>query len=263
VAVGFYYFSILSIFPLGIAYGLLLLLFWGIARVTRGMRGRRALLGAVGTVFLALPVAEEFWIAWHFGQACKEAGTFIYKKVKVEGFYDSTMRSAYENTKPGRYRFVEHATADRKGIERVERADDEARDKALAWYAERNAGKNPPKGQSIFYPVSEREQIVVFPNGVDAWRVTRLDHPTARYHYKTLYSHARVAYKVVKHEDLVVDSHTDDVLGRELVFGRYAPWFFVGLDRPVKLCRGRRDVRGSLYGNVLFPVDTQAKGDQR
>jgi len=32
---GFYYFSILSLAPLAIAYGLLLLVFWGIAHLTR------------------------------------------------------------------------------------------------------------------------------------------------------------------------------------------------------------------------------------
>jgi hypothetical protein len=50
---GFYYFSILSI-----AYGLLLLLFWGVARVTRGLPGRKVLLSVVRVGFLVLPVAE-------------------------------------------------------------------------------------------------------------------------------------------------------------------------------------------------------------
>jgi hypothetical protein len=203
---GFYYVSVFSIVLLGVIYAGLLLLFWGIARLTRGVRGRKVLLVFVGAVFLVLPIAEELWIAWNFGQACKEAGTFIYKKVEVEGFYDSTMRSAYENAKPGRYKFVEHATEDRKGIERVERADDESRAGALAWYAERNPGEGLPKGKSVIYSVSDKERIVVFPNGIDAWRVTTIDRPTARYHYKIPHSHTPVAYKIKMFEWLVEDA---------------------------------------------------------
>lgn len=248
---GFYYISIFSIVPLGIAYGALLLIFWGIARLTRGMPGRKALLGIVGAVFLVLPVGEELWIAWNFGQACKEAGTFIYKKVQVEGFYDSTMRSAYENTKPGRYRFVEHATADRKGIERVERADDALRAKALAWYAERNPGKGLPKGQSVIYPLNDKERIVVFPNGIEAWRVTRLDRPTARYHYRTPRIHSPISHKVTVIEKVVTDTQSNEPIARQLIYGRKAPWYFVGLDTPVKLCGD--DLKELLYDEVLKP----------
>lgn len=256
---GFYYISIFSIFLLGVVYAALLLIFWGIARFTREMPGRRALLCIVGAVFLVLPVGEELWIAWNFGQACKEAGTFIYKKVQVNGFYDSTMRSAYENTKPGGYQFVEHATEDRKGIERVERVDNDARNKALSWYTERNPGKGLPKKQSVIYPLNDKERVVVFPNGIEAWKVTRLDRPTARYHFRSL-SHIPHGHKVVKHDGTVTDSETKEVLGRELRFGRYAPWFFVGLDAPVKLCYGKRDVKGMLYDNVLLPKGKRGSG---
>jgi hypothetical protein len=259
---GFYYISIFSIVLLGIVYGVLLLVFWGIARLTREMPGRKVLLAFVGVVFLMLPVAEELWIAWNFGQACKEAGTFIYKKVRVEGFYDSTMRSGYENTKEGRYRFVEHATEDRKRIERVERAPESVKNEALAWYARTNPGKDRPKNRSISYPVTDRETIAVSPNGIEAWRITVVDRPTARYHYKRPYSNASVAHKVVKHERVVIDTQVNEVLARELSYGRDAPWFYIGLDRPVKICRGKREVRGSLYTNVLFPAETSEKGNQ-
>lgn len=45
---GFYYFSFFSIVPLGIAYGVLALVFWAIVRSTRGMHGRAAVLGVAG-----------------------------------------------------------------------------------------------------------------------------------------------------------------------------------------------------------------------
>jgi hypothetical protein len=209
-------------------------------------------------VFLVLPVAEELWIAWNFGQACKEAGTFIYKKVQVEGFYDSTMRSAYENTRPGRYRFVEHATEDRKGIERVERADDAARSKALAWFAEFNPGKERPKGTSIIYPINDREQIVVFPDGVEAWRVTRLDRPLARYHYKWPQRNAVVGHKMYKQIEEITDMQTGELLGRSLQYGRTSPWYFVALGDPGMSCPRPSEKPGVLlYRLVIEPEATK------
>lgn len=250
---GFYYFSLFSIVPLGIVYAFLALVFWGIVHATRGQRWRKTTLTIAGVVLLLLPVSEELWIAWNFGQACKDAGTLVHRRVEVDGFYDSTMRSAYENTKRGGYKFVEQATDDHKAIERVERADEASRSKALAWYTQQNPGKALSQDKSIVYRESDIERIVVFPNGVDAWRVTRLDRPAARYHY-TSANHVPEAHKVVKHEYLIIDSTTKEALARELTYGRYAPWFFIGLDAPTKTCVGTRNVRGSLYENVLLPA---------
>jgi hypothetical protein len=262
MTMGFYYISLFSIFPLGIAYGALALLFWGIERLTRSMPGRKAFLVAVGAVFVVLPVAEELWIAWNFGQACKEAGTFIYKKVQVDGFYDSTMRSAYENTKQGRYKFVEEATADHMGIERVERADDEAKTQALTWYAKNNPGKERPKDTSIFYSVNEKEQIAVLPNGIDAWRVTKLDHPTARYHFRYTdpMNGTPWAHKIIRSGSTVIDSDSNQEIARYTSFGRRPPWFFIGLDNPAFACDapGRWPLtRKSMlvYREALIPAD--------
>lgn len=248
---GFYYISIFSLFLLGIVYAVLALIFWGIARLTRELPGRKVLLGVVGAIFLVLPVAEELWIAWNFGQACKQAGTLVNRRVEVDGFYDSTMRSAYENTKPGRYRFVEQATEDRKGIERVERADDGARTRALSWYADRNPGKGLPKNRSVIYPLNDKERVVVFPNGIEAWKVTRLDRPTARYHYRTPSVHTPASHKVTVIEKVVTDSQSNELMARQLIYGRKAPWYFIGLDAPTKLCGD--DLKELLYDEVLKP----------
>ena len=219
---GFYYISILSIALLGVVYGLLLLLFWGIARLTRGLRGRKALLAIIAVVFLVLPVSDELWIAWNFGQACKEAGTFIYKKVEVEGFYDDTHGWRPDKLRASGFRFVE--------------------------------GRDTTSGRDSFW----RHEYVG-----DQIRSFKINHPTARYQYRNPHSHTPVAYQVVKHERIVVDAETREVLARELSYGRYAPWFYIGLDRPVKICRGKREVRGSLYVNVLFPTGTSPKGNRR
>ena len=216
---GFYYFSIFSIVPLGIAYGMLFLVYWGIARLTRGIPGRKALLVVVGMVFLILPVAEELWIAWNFGQACKEAGTVITKRVNVDGFYDDTTHW-WRQLSEFKYQFVESRDNLYGTLWRVERFGNEIRH-------------------------------------------FEIERPTARYHYKWPNSHTRVSHKIVKHERIVADSFENQILAREVAFGRDASWFYIGLDRPLKPCNGKRELKGSLFVNVLFPKDAEELRDKR
>ncbi len=212
-------------------------------------------------VVLVAPWSEELWIAYNFGQLCrKDAGIFINKTVEVEGFYDSSMRSAYENTKPGGYQFVEHATEGRKGIERVQRASDEERALALAWYSETNPGKGRPKGQSIFHPLNDRETVAVFPNGVDAWRITKLDQPTARYHFLQDQG-TQITHKVGRQMSRIVDSESGQELGRYTTYYREPNWFFIGLDRPNMGCDGpdggpntKHPNSFLIYRDVLVPI---------
>jgi len=256
---GFYYISIFSIFPLSIAYGLLALVLWGIARLTRAVHGRNVLLGVVGAVFLVAPVAEELWIAWNFGQACKEAGTFIYKKVKVEGFYDDTTGWGPRQLAASKYQFVESKDVLYKNFSRVERADDVSRDRALAWYAEKNPGKERPKDLFVIQSLNDSEQVAVSPNGVDAWRITKIDRPTARYHYKMPNSHTPVAHKIVKHEAVVLDSSTGNVLGKYTRLSRDSPWFYVSLGKGDFSCDAARRwplTKGNflVFEDVLEPA---------
>jgi|CXWL01.1.fsa_nt_gi hypothetical protein len=255
---GFYYTSLFSVVPLGVAYGVLALIYWGVVRGTRRIPARKSVLAVVAAVFLVAPIAEELWIAWNFGQACKEAGTAIYKKVQVDGFYDASMRTAYENTKPGRFRFVEQATEDGKGFERVERVDDESRARALAWYSAQNPGKSLPN--SVIYPVDDNVRIEVVLSGIGAWKVTKLGRPTARYHYIWPNPHGdRVAYKVGKSERFVIDTDTKERIAKYTAFGRRPPWFFIGLDIPAFACDapGRWPLARDnplIYREVLLPA---------
>lgn len=157
---GFYYFSILSVIPPGIAYGVLLLLFWGIARVTRGMPGRKALLVVVGVVFLVLPVAEEFWIAWNFGQACKEAGTFIQRKVQVEGFYDDTSHW-WRQLAESKYQFVESREYGTKKYWRVERDGKNLKHFAIDKPAARYHFKMPYSHTPVAHKITKHEAVVL------------------------------------------------------------------------------------------------------
>ncbi len=221
---GFYYISIFSLMMLGAIYTVLIFAFWGIARFTHGMPGRKVLLTIVGAVFLVGPVVEELWIAWNFGQACKEAGTFIYKKVEVEGFYDDTRSThagtpipqAVESFEKTGYRFLE--MKGREKFVRIEKID----------------------GQ---------------------WKPIVLDHPTARYHYKHTdpINGTRVSHKVGRSGTLVLDSGTNDVIARYTSFGREPPWFWIGLGIPGFACDapGRwPNTSGNalVYRESLIPV---------
>ena len=255
----FYYTSILSIVPLGIAYLAAALVYGGIWWLSRGAPQRASIRIVAAAVLLVLPVSEELWIAWRFGQACKEAGTFITRKVQADGFYDDTMRSAYENTSRSGYRFVEQRTEDRKAIERVERGDRDSAAKALAWYAEQNPGK--PYPPSVIYPVQKNVQIVVFPKTGELWAVTRLDRPTARYHFKHTdpMNGTPWGYKVIRFGSVVVDSKTNEEVARYTGFARNPPWFFVGLDTPGFACDSPGNwpyTRKSrlIYRDVLIPA---------
>jgi hypothetical protein len=157
---GFYYISIFSIALLGIVYGLLLLVLWGIARLTRGMPGRKVLLAVVGAVFLVLPVAEEFWIAWNFGQACKkDAGLFVTKTVEVEGFYDDTTHW-WRQLAESNYQFMESRDNTYGGLFRVERDGDRLRhfkiDRPTARYHYRSLHLH----RSVAYKIRAFEWVV-------------------------------------------------------------------------------------------------------
>ncbi len=247
---GFYYTSIFSIVPLGIAYGVLALIFWGIARITLGVPKRGIILAVVGVLFLVLPISEELWIAWNFGQACKEAGTFIHKKVQVDGFYDDTGASL-ELVRSGTYRFVEGRSD--KGVTRITLGNAEFMKEALRRFQQDKPGRDPSAEDVVRVKLDEKTEALVYPRRGDSWRLERLDRPTARYHY-TSENHVPEAHKVVKHQYVVTDTDTKEILGRELKYGRYAPWFFIGLDAPTRICAGARSVRGILYENVLLPV---------
>ena len=221
---GFYYFSILSLAPLAIAYGLLLLVFWGIAHLTRRMPGRKALLAAIGAVFLILPVSEELWIAWNFGQACKEAGTFIQQKVQVEGFYDGT-RTTHANTPTP------------QAIESFE------------------------KSGYRFFEMRGQEKFVRIEKIDGQWKPIVLDRPTARYHFRFSdpTDGTPWAHKIVRSGSVVMDSESNKEIARYTSFGRRPAWFFIGLGTSAFACYapGRWPLtRGSrlIYPEVLIPA---------
>ena len=227
----FYYISIISIFLLTMiyAFGTAVL-----AGMWLGLRKRWKKIWMLVLPLLLLlyvaPIVEELWIAWNFGQLCKkDAGIFIYKTVEAEGFYDATRpthagprnQQAAEDLDRGGYRYYEMVFPNYEG--------------------------GPIK-------VVHLEKV----NGV--WTATVLDHPTARYHYSWPHMDTPMNHKVEKIERVVSDKETGELLARETKYRRRAPWFFLGLDRPVMLCPGPGEHPlekfGSVYNQALKPVHT-------
>jgi hypothetical protein len=181
-------------------------------------------------VFLLLPIAEELWIAWRFAQACENAGTFIYKKVQVEGFYDET-----------------RPADPRPPTEQAKRSMDAS---GYRFHERPRYGRR-----------SGSSEVVRFEKVGDDWRVTLLDRPTARYHFR--YSDAMSGtpwgHKIIRSGSVVIDSESNYEIARYASFGRRPPWFFVWLDTPAFACDapGRWPLtKGSrlIYPEVLIPV---------
>ena len=223
----FYYISIISIFLLLVIWliGTGLLAWFG-SWLRKRMKHAWVVMVPLFLLLYIGPIAEELLIAWNFGQLCKkDAGIFICKTVEVEGFYDATRSSrgaepseaAKRSMDASGYRFHERPFPDTKG------------------------------GPS---------QVVRFDKVDGDWKVSVLDRPTARYQYSWPHSHSPVSHKIVKHERVVVDTETDATLGRDVEYGRKAPWFFVGLDRPVMLCPAHHPLAkyGSILNQTLIPL---------
>ena len=255
----FYYFSLIGTFLALAASGVLVAAFWLVWTKLLGRKLTGRVVSVSIPVALLIPWSEEFWIAWNFGQLCrKDAGLFVAKTVEVEGFYDSTTAWGPRQLAERGYRFVESRDNIYGKLTRVERADAHARDRALQWYLDNNPGKERPKGLYIQHRVSDSEHIDVSPNGVDAWRTTKIDKPTAQYRF-TIGGGTRAGHKVVRQESLIVSDRSSEVLARYAQYGRDAPWNFVGLGNAGYGCDGPDGGPNTkrsflIYREVLIPV---------
>ncbi|RLJ61234.1 hypothetical protein [Sulfurisoma sediminicola] len=150
-------------------------------------------------VLLALPWAEEAWIAWHFKQACTDAGVHVGRKVEVEGFVDDTSRTPRNQIRKGNWNFDAKSLAD--------------------WDAR---GYRYKENMLTDGGVVHLERT---PEGIVA---SILDQPTARYHYKHAYQptphkiEEPIGWRLEKIEWQVVDSATGEVLGRNTLIKRRA-----------------------------------------
>jgi len=205
----------------------------------RRWRSWRLVIVPVALVALIAPWADEVWIAWRFGQLCKDAGVHVYRQVEADGYLNATSESPYSNLKPVLVvKPSEVARFDKEGFKFVEYLLQGGK----VWRTER------------------------VPEGL--WR-NMSDHPKARYHYKHSYQPSPHVYEepmgwgLEKKEQIVIDTETKEVLGRDTRYRRYpsfvtqlwAKYFgsaVVGCDGPSDEPEKQKRI-GLLYRYVLIP----------
>lgn len=177
-------------------------LVWPISRMLKTSRLRWPIAWLVAIPLLAAPWAEEAWIAWHFGEACKDAGVTVYRQVEVEGYASGLNKHYVKNSISLGELFnqdpTQLASFEKQGFRFYEDllADGGAR------HLERTGGRV---------------------------MVTIRDIPEARYHYKYAYQpepsiiEEPIGWKLEKIERQVVDSQTGEILGRDISIHRGAP----------------------------------------
>ncbi|HQU80925.1 MAG TPA: hypothetical protein PLU47_15845 [Azonexus sp.] len=155
-----------------------------LSRLLKNLRWRWLLLAPPALLLMALPWGEEAWIAWHFNEACKEAGVKVYRQVEVEGFYDGTMGTGYSFIEDYGFKFMEEKTSDGK-IAHTERPDGQWKTTIL---------EKPSARYHVIYAYQPRPHVY--------------EQPIGR--------------RLKKIESLVVDSQTGEILGRDVLVKRWA-----------------------------------------
>lgn len=157
-----------------------------------------------GIIALAvIPILEERQIDEQFAEFCKGAGVHVIRKVETEGYYDSTTTGWS----------TPQVVNDKKLIAEYE--------KRGFRFLERNAASKPGEPQRISHLEKGKDGL---------WRITILNKPLAKYHYKNAYrlipfrEEEVVSWKILKREMIVVDEMSGEVIGRNLQFQRHPGW---------------------------------------
>lgn len=151
------------------------------------------LLPSLGLVLVSIPVADDFYIQWHFNRLCRDAGLHYEKKLVVDGYYDDTgflLDSVGEISDPERIRVLN------------------ARRFRLL---ESKAANHP--GKHVRYEKADGK-----------WMVSIVDQAKARYSYKIAANYRAVGYHVKQFELVLVDSSSNEVVARQSDYWRYPGW---------------------------------------
>jgi hypothetical protein len=169
---------------------------WLLVAIGRSLRGRRwkwLALSLIAFVMLAIPLGDDAYIQWRFNRLCRDAGIHIKRTVEVEGYYDDTMTGPSTAGPVTNPQMVE------------------SRERSGFAFLERRAGNRPGKYSHV-------EKIG------DTWHVTLLDRPTARYHFKFTHHHERIGTALTIYEQVILDTHTGEIIARKTVYTRYPGW---------------------------------------
>ena len=120
-----------------------------------------ATLVLLGAVLAVIPVGDDAYIQWHFNRLCRDAGLHYEKKIAVDGYYDSTMRSGYELVEKDGFRFMEHWDRINGRIERVEKVGGEWRVTALDRPTARYHVKFSSQHDLVAFRVRKYEEVIL------------------------------------------------------------------------------------------------------
>ena len=219
----FYYVSIFSLFFLALLYAIVLGIFWFVR--VRVLKRKFSGWAVWGFVALVLvaPWLEEFWIAYNFGQLCRKDAGIFIHKT-VE------VEGFYDDTHSWRA--------------------DKLRRFGFSWVEGR---ARTTFAKSYWRHEWDGEKMRSF----------KIEHPTARYHYRHIDSLTPVSHQIKRVENAVIDVQTGDKLGQYVNYYRGPNWFFIHLGRPTIPCKEteaatRKYGTLSMYALTLSPL----KGDR-
>jgi len=215
----FYYVSIFSLIFLALLYVVVLGILWFVWARILKRKFSGPVVWSIVALVLVAPWLEEFWIAYNFGKLCKKDAGIFIRKT-VE------VDGFYDDTHSWRA--------------------DKLRRFGFRWVE----GRDRTTYAKSYWRHEWNEQEV---------RSFKIDHPTARYHYRHVDSLKPVLHQIKRVENAVVDVKTGEVLGRYVNYYRGPNWFFIHLDTPTMPCEEteaatRKYGTLSLYTLVLSPI---------
>jgi len=191
-------------------------------------RWRKIIITLLAFIALLLPWVDEVLTAWNFRKICNDAGEKIARTVRVEGFYDDTGTGT---STPGPV----------TGVQRIEALE--------------NSGYTFREARLVDGTISRVEKS----NG--GWHQTKLDKPSARYHFRRPMNEADAGRAASCSEEVVVDTHENETIASYRYCKRYASFperIWLGLIHrgPIEYCpSGSKELKDFLYKYVLLPTN--------
>jgi hypothetical protein len=224
-----FYLNFLSLLVLGAVYSVCIAVIAPVIYKCRGNRRLMFVFVPLSVAILIAPIAEELWISWNFYRFCsRDAGVQIHKTVVVDGYFDSTTDTDVSLVTSSAAKYL-----DERGFSFYEMTLPD--------------GRGDPK------------KIVHFEKANGLWKANVQNQPSARYHYFRPETNKRIAHKVSKNSELVLDSITGEAIATSTRYGRLAPWYFIALDVSGMACPSWSSAEEVVPGTIYKLVFTPAK----
>lgn len=159
---------------------------------------------------LITPIVEELWIAHQFENLCQDAGVYVTRRVKAQGFYDSVNRSFSTKNKI---------------------IDNSDKVKVITDLGFAFSENKTIQGKVRHWEIKNNKIIQ-----------TIIDKPTALYHYIQPHQDTKISHRIYKWEWRIMDSKSKEMIAKDTHFHRYPGWIetlwikFIGTGQ--EICKG-------------------------